>query len=44
MEHINGNGKDKGKAGIRLDPTLNSAQDEVNAQIGEEQEESTKDH
>jgi predicted transcriptional regulator len=42
MEHINGNGKDKGKAGIRLDPTLNSAQDEVNAQIGEEQEEEPK--
>ena len=42
MEHINGNGKDKGKVGIRLDPTLNSAQDEVNAQIGEEQEEEPK--
>jgi hypothetical protein len=39
MDHLNGNGKDKGKADIKIDPMQNSVEGRVNEEkeIGEEQ-------
>jgi transcriptional regulator len=37
MEHLNGNGKDKGKADIKIDPSQDLDKGRVNEEIGEEQ-------